>query len=109
MSLILEIRRRGRHVVGAILGALLFAYFIFHAIQGDRGLLAWVQLKQQIRHASAELATSQATRDAWEKRIALLRTDRLDPDMLDERVRLVTGFGHPDELVIYTNASDSKR
>lgn len=109
MSVILEIRRRGRHVAGAILGALLFAYFIFHAIQGDRGFLAWVQLKQQIRHASAELAAAEAVRQAWEKRIALLRTDHLDPDLLDERVRLVTGFGRRDELVIYTSAAEIPR
>ena len=101
MSVILEIRRRGRHVAGAILGALLFAYFIFHAIQGDRGFLAWVQLKQQIRHASAELAASDAVREAWEKRIALLRSDHLDPDMLEERVRAVTGLGRPGEVIIY--------
>ena len=109
MSVILEIRRRGRHVVGAILGALLFAYFIFHAVQGDRGFLAWVQLKQQIRHASAELMASEAVRQGWEKRIALLRSDQLDRDMLEERVRLVTGLGRPDELVIYTASPDRSR
>ena len=96
-------------MAGSILGALLFAYFLFHAVQGDRGLLAWVTLKQQIAHASAELAASEADRTGWEKRIALLRSDRLDPDMLDERVRFITGFGHADELVILDPAAASRR
>lgn len=101
MSFILEIRRRGRHVAGAILGALLFAYFTFHAVQGDRGLLAWVQLKQQITHATADLNSSAAERGIWEKRIVLLGANRLDPDMLDERARLITGLGRKDEIIIY--------
>ncbi|MBT3532388.1 MAG: septum formation initiator family protein [Rhodospirillaceae bacterium] len=105
MSFILEIRRRGRHVAGAILGALLFAYFTAHAVQGDRGLLAWVQLKQQISHATADLDATSTERDLWERRISLLHSDRLDPDMLDERVRVVTGLGRKDEIVIFHMAA----
>ncbi|MBT6830071.1 MAG: septum formation initiator family protein [Rhodospirillaceae bacterium] len=100
MSVVLEIRRRGRHVAGSILGALLFAYFILHAIQGDRGLLAWVQLRQQIVVAESGLNVSEVNRNSWENRAALLAKGWVDPDMLDERVRIVTGFGHPDEIVI---------
>lgn len=109
MSFMLEIRRRGRHVAGSILGALLFAYFMFHAIQGDRGFFAWVQMKQQIGYASTDLATSEAKRLTWERRIALLRTDNLDRDMLDERVRAVTGLGHQSEIVIFESAPNFDR
>jgi cell division protein FtsB len=101
MSFMLEIRRRGRHVAGSILGALLFAYFMFHAIQGDRGFFAWIQVKQQIGYASADLTRSDSERLTWERRIALLRTDQLDRDMLDERVRTVTGLGRKNEIVIF--------
>ncbi len=100
MSVVLEIRRRGRHVAGSILGALLFAYFILHAVQGDRGLLAWVQLRQQIAVAEASLGASAATRSAWENRTGLLAGEKIDPDMLDERARVVTGFARLDEIVI---------
>ena len=97
----LEIRRRGRQVAGSILGALLFTYFMFHAIQGDRGFFAWVQMKQQIGYASSDLAASEAKRQSWEKRIALLRDHQLDRDMLDERVRRVTGLGSRNEIIIF--------
>ena len=33
------------------------------------------------------------------KRSELLHPENLDPDMLDERARLMLNFGHPDELV----------
>ena len=109
MSFILEIRRRGRHVAGAILGALLFAYFTFHAVQGDRGLLAWVQLKQQITYATADRDATAAQRNLWERQIALLAGDALDPDMLDERARLITGLGRKDELVIFDVINSKSR
>jgi len=109
MSIALEIRRRGRHVAGSILGALLFAYFLLHAIQGDRGLLAWVQLRQQVTVAEAGLAVSEATRKAWEDRIGLIGKGQIDPDMLDERARIVTGFARSDEIVIPYPQTDAGR
>ena len=101
MSVVLEIRRRGRHVIGTILGALVFAYFMFHAVQGERGLLAWIQVKQQIAEAETQRETTAVERARWEHQVSLLRSSHLDADMLDERVRLVTGFGRKDEFVIY--------
>jgi len=109
MSFMLEIRRRGRHVAGSILGALLFAYFMFHAVQGDRGLFAWVEMKQRIAYAAADLAASQEERQTWERRISLLRDDGLDRDMLDEQVRRVTGLGARNEIVIFHPGLKSSR
>jgi len=101
MSVVLEIRRRGRQIAGPIFGLLLFSYFVLHAIQGDRGLLAWLQIRQQIVHAQAEQATAEVERANWQHRIELMRSEHLDADLLDERARLVTGFGRADELVVY--------
>jgi len=101
MSVVLEIRRRGRQIAGSIFGLLLFAYFVLHAIQGDRGLLAWLQIRQQIVLAQAKQATAAAERAAWEHRIGLLRSEHLDADLLDERARVVTGLGREDELIVY--------
>jgi cell division protein FtsB len=109
MSFMLEIRRRGRHVAGSILGALLFAYFMFHAIQGDRGFFAWVQMKQQIGYASDDLASSETKRLTWERRISLLSADQLDRDMLDEQVRRVTGLGGKNEIVIFDSEAGPGR
>ena len=100
MSVILEIRRRGRHIAGSILGALLFLYFLMHAVQGDRGLLAWLQIRQQIASADVEFKLSKSQRNQWEHRIGLLRRDGMNSDMLDERVRIVTGFVNKNDLLI---------
>lgn len=101
MWLVREIRRRGRFVVGPILGALVVGYFVLNAFQGDRGILAWLQIHQNVVRAEAIYAKTRVERQRLEHRTALLRTDNLDPDLLDERARIMAGLGRPDEFVIF--------
>ena len=103
MELFLEIRRRGKQVAGSFFGGILVAYFLFHMVQGERGLFAWVQLNQQIDQEELENKTLLAEREAWENKIKLMRTESLDADLLDERVRLMMGFSNKDEAVIFLN------
>ncbi|NKB21939.1 MAG: septum formation initiator family protein [Alphaproteobacteria bacterium] len=109
MSVVLEIRRRGRHIAGSILGALIFAYFVMHAVQGDRGLLAWLQIRQQIASADIDYSASKLQRAGWERRVVLLRSDAMNRDMLDERVRVVTGFLKNDEILVFSEDSNPTR
>ncbi|MEC9022387.1 MAG: septum formation initiator family protein [Pseudomonadota bacterium] len=103
MDLFLELRRRGRQVAGSFFGGILVAYFLFHMVQGERGLFAWVQLNQQIGQKERENKNLLAERVAWENKIKLMRTESLDADLLDERVRLMMGFSNKDEAVIFLN------
>lgn len=78
----------------------LISYFGYHAVHGDHGLLALRDLNaraQAMEHQAAALADR---RRQLETKVALLRPDNLDPDMLDERARRTLGFVHPDEIVI---------
>jgi cell division protein FtsB len=109
MSLLREIRRHGRHVIGPALWMLAVAYFMFHAVQGERGLLIWMQVRQQVAAAETELAMSAAERERWEARIARLRSSNLDPDLLDERARYVAGLGRADEIVIFNGLEGETR
>ena len=103
MDLFLELRRRGRQVAGSFFGGILVAYFLFHMVQGERGLFAWVQLNKQIDQTERENKNLLAERVAWENKIKLMRTESLDADLLDERVRLMMGFSNKDEAVIFLN------
>ena len=103
MDLFLELRRRGRQVAGSFFGGILVAYFLFHMVQGERGLFAWVQLNQQIDQKEGENKNLLAERVAWENKIKLMRAESLDADLLDERVRLMMGFSNKDEAVIFLN------
>lgn len=100
MGLAREIRRRARAVVAPTLAVVAVGYFALHALQGDRGILAWVQLRQKVSIAEAERARLAVEIERLEARTRALSSDSLDPDLLDERVRLMTGLGRPDEFVI---------
>lgn len=104
MNLLGEVRRRARHIVGPVLGITLFAYFTYHVVQGDRGLIAWWKLSQQVETAQAEFQRLAAERAAFAHRVRLLQPDSLDPDFLEERARAVLGFAHPDDIVIFYDA-----
>lgn len=96
-----EIKKRARDVVGPVLGFCIVGYFAYHSVEGDRGLTAFVRLSERIAEAQAQLAELKAERQAIERRVRLLRTDNLDPDMLDERARQILNYSRPDEIVIF--------
>lgn len=106
MILLHEIRKRARHVAGPVLAISVFGYFAYHSVQGDRGVIAWLQLGQQVEIAQAVLEKVSRDRSALEHRARLLRPDNLDPDMLDERARQVLSLTRPDELVILDKGSN---
>ncbi len=100
MMIFNEIRRRARHVVGPFLGLTAVVYFAYHTVQGDRGLMAWWRLNQEIKQAEESLAQIEEARDNLDHRARLLRPDHLDPDMLEERARLMLNMGRDDEVVV---------
>ncbi len=103
MGLFTDVRARARHVVGPVLGICAVAYFAYHAIHGDRGLIAWWTLGQKMESARGVLAGIEARRKTLAHRVKLLSPGSLDPDMLEERARLMLNYGFPDDTVILTD------
>ena len=100
MNLLGEIRRRARHIVGPVVGITLFGYFAYHVVQGDRGLIAWLKLSQQVETAQIQYSETVAKRTEFAHRVRLLQPRTLDPDLLEERARTVLGLVHPDDIII---------
>ncbi|CAA7623123.1 septum formation initiator family protein [Magnetospirillum sp. UT-4] len=96
-----ELNGRLRHVMGPLIGFGAMAYFAYHTVEGDRGVLAWVRLKNEILEAEMHLAKVSTERQMLEHRVLLLRPDHLDPDMLEERARAMLNMGREDEVVIF--------
>lgn len=101
MRVVDEIKRRSKLIVGPIFGISLVCYFTYHLIQGDRGLMAYMSLTQQIAEAKATLATVDNQRLVLDRRVASLRPEHIDPDMLDERARSTLNVIGPNEVVIF--------
>ena len=100
MRVVHELRRRGRAITGPVLGISLVCYFAYHMFVGERGLLAWTELTQELRDARATLAALDTERQTLERRVGLLQPEHLDPDMLDERARATLNLVGPNEIVI---------
>lgn len=107
MALWYELKRRAKDVIGPVLGFCTVGYFAYHAVEGERGLFALVRLSEQIQESRAQLEELSAERKALERRVALLRPEHLDPDLLEERARLILNLGRSDEVIILEPSPDS--
>jgi cell division protein FtsB len=101
-------RKRLRSIITTlglyVMAALLIGYFGVNAFSGNRGLKAKEDLDQQIAALSTDLNRIQHERAQWERRVALLKSDKLDPDMLDEQSRSLLDYVDPKELIFMTGA-----
>jgi cell division protein FtsB len=69
------------------MAAAIVGYFGVNAYTGKYGLNARQELDHEIIALTSELVRLKQERAEGERRVSLLRSDRVDPDMLDERAR----------------------
>ena len=104
-------RKRLRSFLSAlglyVMAALLIGYFGVNAYSGNHGLKAKEDLDQQIGTLSADLDRLKLERAQWERRVALLRADRLDPDMLDQQARALLDYVAPNDLTLMVGRSSA--
>jgi cell division protein FtsB len=79
--------------------ALLISYFGVNAYTGNNGLRAQQDLDLQTAQLTIEVTALRAERITWERRVALLKSETLDPDMLDERARALLDYAHPRDVM----------
>jgi cell division protein FtsB len=83
-----------------VVAALFIGYFGVNAYTGKNGINARQELDQQIADLASEVERVKAERARWERRVALVKADRIDPDMLDERARQLLNYLDPHEVTI---------
>ena len=79
-------------------------YFVFNAFIGDYGLTALHRLRAEAADLRGELEQKRAKRQEMELRVALMRPESLDPDMLDERARETLNLSHPNDITVMRTA-----
>ena len=82
------------------MAAVLLGYFGVNAFTGNHGLKARHELDAQVAALVSERDRLRLERQRWEQRVALLKSDGLDPDMLDERARTLLEYVDPRDLVL---------
>ena len=105
MAVLSEIRRRARQITIPVIGACVLGYFVYHTVQGDRGLLAYWRMTQEVNRAQTTLNGLQGQREVLERRVSLLRSKGLDLDMLDQQARMLFNLLDRDDLMIFLPGS----
>lgn len=91
-------------IVAVPLGcATMLSYFGYHAINGGYGILSWMETNERLAVLEGEKAQAEAERSLLEAKVARLRPDSIDPDLLDQEVRRSLGYIGEHELIIERN------
>ncbi len=96
-------RNPGKSVWGSLLLLSIMFYLLFHAISGERGVLALFTETRKLDEVKAELARVKAQHDTLEHKVHLLSDSSLDLDLLDEQVRRVLGMANKNEVVYFSD------
>ncbi len=106
------VRTRLRSIVLPILFYLVLGvasgYLVWGAVNGEHGLKAKEKYDADAMVLQAELAALWQERARWERRVAALRPDSVDRDLLDEEAHAKLDRVAKDEVVIFTS-SDQRR
>lgn len=76
------------------------AYFVWHGVNGQRGLKAGEEYEQKLAALRLERDVLKLQRMQWESRIALVKGETVDADILEELSRKVLGRVHRNEVVV---------
>ena len=77
------------------------AWFHWNGEHGSRGELQISFQEEKIAKARLELEGMRAERETLSKKVALLRSEAIDPDLLGIQARKMLNTSHPDELIVY--------
>ena len=86
-----------------IISFFVFFYLFYFLINGDRGIISYFKINKANQILTTKLANLEKSNNYLVNRINRLKTNSLDLDFLDEKIRENTGFLDSDEIIIKFN------
>ena len=83
-----------------IISFFVFFYLFYFLINGDRGIISYFKINKINLNLDTKLAKLEKSNNYLVDRIDRLKTNSLDLDFLDEKIRENTGFLDSDEILI---------
>ena len=83
-----------------IILVLVFIYFAFYAVKGERGLIRYIHLSTEVERARLLSEKYAAEKSTWDNKVKRLSSENLDLDLLDRQARLVLNMVGQKEFVI---------
>ena len=78
-------------------------YFSYHFVNGERGLLAYRDLRVAIAQAELIKEDTGRERAVLERRVSLLRPESLDLDLVEEWARIILDLADKGDIVLFNN------
>jgi cell division protein FtsB len=75
-------------------------YFVWHGVNGQRGLKTGEEYELKLAELRRERDLVRYQRMQWEARIALIKGEKIDADVLEEETRKRLGRVHKNDVVI---------
>lgn len=76
------------------------AYFVYHTLSGQYGLLALPLYQEHTKRLKAQSESLSDEIAILRNRLSLLNPNALDPDLAEELARQDLGYVRPDEVLI---------
>jgi len=106
------VRTRLRSIVLPIAFYLLLGvtsgYLVWGASNGEHGLNARLKFDAEAAELTAQLSALKDERARWERRVANLRPESVDRDLLDEEAHAMLDRVAKDEVVIFTESAKGR-
>jgi cell division protein FtsB len=84
-------------------------YLVWGASNGEHGLKAAEKFDSEAIELKAQLVGLKDERARWELRVASLKSESIDKDLLDEEAHALIDRVGKDEVVIFTGAASKGR
>ena len=96
----IDIHYKLKHYWLFLISGFLIVYFAFHSFCGERNIYRYFALKNEIAVRQKIASQYALKKKKLQQKVAHLSDASLDPDLLDERARVVLNMAADDEFII---------
>ena len=79
---------------------LVVCFFMYSAYHGSRGIMAKRDYKLKISNLQSQLDALKTEHNRWQVRVNLVQPTSFDPDIVEERARLILNNAHKNDVII---------
>lgn len=101
MKLIQVFKDHPRQFIIPLIGIVITLYFAYHAIKGERGMIRYAQIQEEINQAQNVLDETEHQKSEMEKKVNSLSPGNMDLDRLDESGRTILNVGEKNDYIIF--------
>ena len=78
----------------------ILVYLIFHTIYGNKGILSYFKLKEELKEMHNTLNQKKIKRLNLEQQVKNLLSDQIDKDLLDEKAKKILFLSNKNEEIV---------